>query len=136
VYQLISQVNRDGAFANIRLPELLKKSKLPQADRNLATELSYGTLRMQGLMDYLAGKFTDRPFNELDPQIQDLLRMGIYQINQMRIPDHAAVSETVEVARQVAGDSKAELYQCNIAKGTVRIPSIWLNWSCYRSPKG
>ena len=107
MYELISQVNRDGAFANIRLPELLKKSKLSANDRNLATEMSYGTLRMQGLMDYLAGKFTDRPFNELDPKIQDLLRMGIYQLNQMRIPDHAAVSETVEVARQVAGDSKA-----------------------------
>ena len=116
VYELISQVNRDGAFANIRLPELLKKSKLTQSDRNLATEMSYGTLRMQGLMDFLAGKFTDRPFNELDPQIQDLLRIGIYQINQMRIPDHAAVSETVEVARQVAGDSKASYINAILRK--------------------
>ena len=116
VYELISQVNRDGAFANIRLPELLKKSKLGANDRNLATEMSYGTLRMQGLMDYLAGKFTDRPFNELDPKIQDLLRMGIYQLNQMRIPDHAAVSETVEVARQVAGDSKASYINAILRK--------------------
>jgi 16S rRNA (cytosine967-C5)-methyltransferase len=116
VFELISQVNRDGAFANIRLPELLKKSKLSANDRNLATEMSYGTLRMQGLMDYLAGKFTDRPFNELDPKIQDLLRMGIYQLNQMRIPDHAAVSETVEVARQVAGDSKASYINAILRK--------------------
>ena len=116
VYELISQVNRDGAFANIRLPELLKKSKLSANDRNLATEMSYGTLRMQALMDYLAGKFTDRPFNELDPKIQDLLRMGIYQLNQMRIPDHAAVSETVEVARQVAGDSKASYINAILRK--------------------
>lgn len=116
VFELISQVNRDGAFANIRLPELLKKSKLSANDRNLATEMSYGTLRMQGLMDYLADKFTDRPFNELDPKIQDLLRMGIYQLNQMRIPDHAAVSETVEVARQVAGDSKASYINAILRK--------------------
>jgi len=116
VFELISQVNRDGAFANIRLPELLKKSKLSANDRNLATEMSYGTLRMQGLMDYLAGKFTDRSFNELDPKIQDLLRMGIYQLNQMRIPDHAAVSETVEVARQVAGDSKASYINAILRK--------------------
>ena len=48
-YELISQVNRDGAFANIRLPELLKKSNLQPNDRNLVTEISYGTLRMQSL---------------------------------------------------------------------------------------
>ena len=116
VYELISQVNRDGAYANIRLPELLKKSKLSANDRNLATEMSYGTLRMQGLMDYIAAKFTDRPFNELDPKIQDLLRMGIYQLIQMRIPDHAAVSETVEVAREEAGDAKASYINAILRK--------------------
>ena len=116
VYELISQVNREGAFANIRLPELLNKSKLSAKDRNLATEMSYGTLRMQGLLDYIAGKFVDRPFNELDAKIQDLIRMGIYQLTQMRIPDHAAVGETVEVARAVAGDSKSSYVNAILRK--------------------
>ena len=116
VYDLISQVNREGAFANIRLPELLSKSKLTSKDRNLATEMAYGTLRMQGLLDYFAGKFVDRPFNELDAKIQDLIRMGIYQLTQMRIPDHAAVGETVEVARAVAGDSKSSYVNAILRK--------------------
>ena len=115
-YDLISQVNRQGAFANIRLPELLKKSNLKSIDRNLTTEICYGTLRMQGYLDYVAGKFTDRIFSDLDPKIQDLLRMGIYQIVQMRVPDHAAVSETVEVAREVAGDSKASYVNAILRK--------------------
>ena len=97
-YELISQVNRNNAYANIRLPELLKKSYLPKNDRNLVTEISYGTLRMQSFLDYLASKFTDRPFADLDPKIQDLLRLGTYQLTQMRVPAHAAVSETVEVS--------------------------------------
>lgn len=116
VFELITQVNREGAFANIRLPELLNKSKLDSKDRNLATEMAYGTLRMQGLMDHLAGKFVDRPFNELDAKIQDLIRMGIYQITQMRIPDHAAVGETVEVARAVAGESKSSYVNAILRK--------------------
>ena len=116
VFELITQVNREGAFANIRLPELLNKSKLNSKDRNLATEMAYGTLRMQGLMDYLAGKFVDRPFNELDGKIQDLIRMGIYQITQMRIPDHASVGETVEVARAVAGESKSSYVNAILRK--------------------
>ena len=116
VYDLLSQVNREGAYANIRLPDLLSKSKLNAKDRNLATEMAYGTLRMQGLLDHIAGKFTDRPFHELDPKIQDLIRMGIYQLTQMRIPDHAAVGETVEVARMVAGDSKSSYVNAILRK--------------------
>jgi len=95
-YELVSQVNRDGAYANIRLPELLAKSKMDKADKAFTTELAYGTLRMQGRHDYIATKFVDRKFSEVDPKIQDLLRIGIHQITQMRVADHAAVSETVE----------------------------------------
>lgn len=118
-YELITQVNREGAFANIRLPELLRKSKLLPIDRNLATEISYGTLRMQNRHDFLAKKYIDRDFELLDSQIQDLLRMGIHQITQMRIPDHAAVSETVEVARYVAGDSKASYVNAVLRKVSI-----------------
>ncbi len=115
-YELITQVNREGAFANIRLPELLRKSKLLPIDRNLATEISYGTLRMQHRHDFIAKKYIDRDFESLDTQIQDLLRMGIHQLTQMRVPDHAAVGETVEVARYVAGDSKASYVNAVLRK--------------------
>ena len=106
-YDLVSQVNQEGAYANIRLPDLLKASELEQRDRALATELSYGTLRMQGRYDYFISKKIDRPLAELDPKILNLLRMGLHQLDYMRTPDHAAVSATVELARFVAGESKA-----------------------------
>ncbi len=105
-YELVSQVNRGGAFANLRLPELLDESDLDQRDRAFATELSYGTLRMQGKHDYAISKKIDRSFLELDEKILDLLRIGTHQIFEMRVPIHAAVGETVEVARLVAGESK------------------------------
>jgi len=106
-YDLISQVNQEGAYANLRLPELLKASELEQRDKALATELSYGTLRMQGRYDYFISKKIDRPLTELDVKILNLLRMGMHQLDYMRTPDHAAVSATVELARFVAGESKA-----------------------------
>jgi 16S rRNA (cytosine967-C5)-methyltransferase len=115
-YELVSQVNRDGAYANIRLPELLAKSKMDKADKAFTTELAYGTLRMQGRHDYIATKFVDRKFSEVDPKIQDLLRIGIHQITQMRVADHAAVSETVEVAKLVAGESKASYVNAVLRK--------------------
>lgn len=117
-FELVSQVNRDGAYANLRLPELLAKSKLSVGDKAFTTELAYGTLRMQGKHDYLASKYTDRPIMELDPKILDLIRIGIHQVMQMRVQDHAAVSETVELAKFVAGESKASYVNAILRKIT------------------
>ena len=115
-YELISQVNREGAFANIRLPELLSESKMTLADKAFTTELAYGTLRMQGRHDHFIKRFIDRDFLDLDPKITDLLRMGVHQLTLMRVADHAAVSETVEVARKVAGESKASYVNAVLRK--------------------
>ena len=115
-YELVHQVNNDGAYANIRLPELLAKSKMSTADKAFTTELSYGTLRMQGRHDYIIKKFTDRSFNEIDTKIIDLLRIGTHQITQMRVADHAAVGETVEVAKLVTGESKASYVNAILRK--------------------
>ena len=115
-YELVHQVNHEGAYANIRLPELLAKSKMNTADKAFTTELSYGTLRMQGQHDYIIKKFIDRPFNEIDAKIIDLLRIGTHQITQMRVADHAAVGETVEVAKLVTGESKASYVNAILRK--------------------
>ena len=115
-YELVCQVNRQGAYANLRLPELLAKSKMTQADKAFTTELAYGSLRMQGQHDYIAAKYLDRAFSEVDEKIQDLLRIGIHQITQMRVASHAAVSETVEVAKLVAGESKASYVNAILRK--------------------
>ena len=118
VFNLLTQVNRQGAYANLRLPELLADSNLEERDRAFATELGYGTLRMQGLHDELIKRHIDRPFDELDPGIVDLLRMGIHQVTQMRVPDHAAVGETVEVARATIGESRASYVNALLRKTT------------------
>ena len=62
---------------------------------------------MQGKHDYAITKKIDRPFAELDEKVVDILRLGVHQIFEMRVPVHAAVGETVELARAVAGESKA-----------------------------
>jgi 16S rRNA (cytosine967-C5)-methyltransferase len=115
-YELIWQVNEEGAYANIRLPQLLAKSQMNSADKAFTTELAYGTLRMQGRHDYIASKYVDRAYKEIDKKIIQLLRLGIHQITKMRVPEHAAVSETVEVAKFVAGESKASYVNAVLRK--------------------
>lgn len=104
-YNLIHQVNREGAYANLRLPSLLEASNLDERDRGFATELSYGTLRMQGKYDAIIAKHVDRDLAKVDPAIIDILRMGLHEIYGMRTPEHASVSQTVDLARQIVGES-------------------------------
>lgn len=118
VFNLLQQVNNEGAYANLRLPELLKASDLNDRDRAFATELGYGTLRMQGKHDAFIREISTRPFDELDPAVLNLLRMGLHQLNEMRVADHAAVGETVEVARALVGESKASFINALLREAT------------------
>jgi 16S rRNA (cytosine967-C5)-methyltransferase len=101
-YDIISEVNRRNGYSNLLLPQALSSSKLDERDRGFTTELVYGTLRMQGLYDYIFTQISDRKWSEVDADIVDLARMGAHQIFTMRTPLHAAVSATVDVARQKA----------------------------------
>lgn len=106
-FDLITEVNRNEGYSNLLLPQTLTSSSLEERDRNLVTELVYGTLRMQGKHDWVLAQISDRPWSEVDPGIIDVARLGVHQIHEMRIPDHAAVAATVEVARKRVGESKA-----------------------------
>ena len=106
-YEVFVEVNRRGAYSNILLPKELSASNLEKRDRAFVTELVYGALRMQGRNDYIASLYTNRPWSEVESGIVDSVRLGAYQLLDMRTPAHAAVSATVEVARKYIGESKA-----------------------------
>ena len=106
-FDLITEVNQNLGYSNLLVPQALNASSLDDRDRGLVTELVYGTIRMQGKHDWILSKISDRPFAEIDSGIINVARLGIHQIHEMRIPDHAAVSSTVEMARKRLGESKA-----------------------------
>src|SRR5439155_6817342 len=76
---------------------------LSTQDASFATELCYGTLRWQGVLDEVIGAAARRPVAALDPQVRAVLRLGAYQLLHMRVPAHAAVDSSVDLARSVAG---------------------------------
>ncbi|HOC55334.1 MAG TPA: 16S rRNA (cytosine(967)-C(5))-methyltransferase RsmB [Verrucomicrobiota bacterium] len=88
-----------GDFIEHRLAGALAQNPLSAADRHLCQELTYGVVRWQGTLDWLIARKTDA--RELKPALRTLLRLGLYQIFWLeRIPNHAAVHETVELAKQ------------------------------------
>jgi 16S rRNA (cytosine967-C5)-methyltransferase len=81
---------------------------------------------MQGRHDYVLSQVSDRPWSEVDTGIVDVTRMGLQQIFEMRVPMHAAVSETVELARKVLGESKASFVNALLRKVSARPLEDWL----------
>jgi 16S rRNA (cytosine967-C5)-methyltransferase len=97
-YQALLAVHRDDAYANLILPSLLRDAGLVGRDAAFATELTYGTCRIRGLLDAIIGRVAGRPPERIDPVLLDLLRLGTYQLLRTRVDAHAAVSTTVEQA--------------------------------------
>jgi 16S rRNA (cytosine967-C5)-methyltransferase len=118
-------VNRNEGYSNLLLPQALNSSKLDERDKSLVTELLYGTIRMQGKHDWVLSQISDRPWSEVDPGIVDVCRMGVHQIHEMRVPDHAAVASTVEVARKRLGESKASFVNAMLRNVTRKSKEEW-----------
>lgn len=101
-------MDQEDAYANLVLPPLLRARKIRGRDAAFATELAYGTLRLRGRYDAFIAAVSTRGLDRLDPPLLDALRMGAHQIFGMRVPDHAAVSATVALVRQVVGSGPAQ----------------------------
>ena len=83
---------------------------LRRIDKAFAYELVLGSLRWLSKMDWIMSHVVERPFVSLDPRVANALRIGAYQIYYMdRVPNRAAVSETVEAVKSVGAQNAASL---------------------------
>ena len=97
--RVLGQRRTNGEFVEDLLERALANAQLTSADRGLCQEIVYGAVRWQTTLDWLIAQKTNG--REQNPALQNLLRLGLYQIFWLdRIPDHAAVHETVELAKQ------------------------------------
>ena len=93
-------------YTETLLERALMPARLSSADRGLTQELVFGIIRWQETLDWLIARKTQGRTQK--PGLQDLLRLGLYQIFWLdRIPDHAAVHETVEQAKRDGFGSQA-----------------------------
>ncbi|HVZ79107.1 MAG TPA: 16S rRNA (cytosine(967)-C(5))-methyltransferase RsmB [Gemmatimonadaceae bacterium] len=102
--------------ADVRRGELLdvafdrRSALLDARDRRWARELAYGMLRMRGRLDALLGERIRGGLGRVDAELLDLLRLGAYQLLEMRsVPAYAAIAQTVELAKHRAGHGPAKL---------------------------
>lgn len=115
-YDTLRAVAEREAYANLVLPKLLTERRLDARDAALATELAYGALRGRGTYDAILAACVDRPLGQLDPEVLDVLRLGAHQLLATRIPPHAAVDSSVELAREVAHEGAARMVNAVLRK--------------------
>jgi len=97
---------RDGRPLDSALDSALQG--LPDADRRLAHELAGGVLRTQDALDDRLARLVRLGWDSVSPPLRDLLRLGAYQLLHLdRVPDHAAVGTSVDLAREMAGKGAA-----------------------------
>jgi 16S rRNA (cytosine967-C5)-methyltransferase len=104
-FEALIEVEESGAYSNLLLPKLLSKSELPKVDKAFAAELVYGSLRLKARHDLYISKASTRSLEDIDTKVLIALRLGVHQLKEMRVPSHAAINETVELAKRVAGKS-------------------------------
>jgi len=98
-WDVIHRVDREKAYANGLLDHVLRKAALKEQERAFITELAYGTLRWRGKIDYVIAQFSSKPLAKLDPEILNILRMGVYQLLFLSTPSNAAVDESVKLSK-------------------------------------
>jgi 16S rRNA (cytosine967-C5)-methyltransferase len=105
---LAAQVNARVVRNGLSLENALERSPQPATrDVALLRSLSYGVLRWHHRVQWQVGELLERPLKARDAELAALLRIGLFQLQWLRVPDHAAVSATVAAAQQIgAGRAK------------------------------
>jgi 16S rRNA (cytosine967-C5)-methyltransferase len=126
-FDALRRVNGEGAYANLVLPELLAERRITSRDAAFATELLAGTCRAQGSYDLIIAAAADRPVSTLQPAVLDLLRLGTHQILATRVPPHAAVAATVDLAAATVGPRVTGLVNAVLRRVVAHDLDSWLN---------
>jgi 16S rRNA (cytosine967-C5)-methyltransferase len=125
-FDALRAVAESDAYANLVLPPLLRERGVTGRDAGFATELAYGALRLRGRYDAVLAHASSRPLDQVDGPVLDVLRLGAHQLLGMRVPSHAAVSETVALARERVGAGAAQFVNAVLRRVSERTPEEWL----------
>ena len=124
---------KDGGWSNGVLKEYTRRDRLDGRDSALAARLCYGVLQNRGLLDFYLRQLLTGKVKDLHPVLHDILHLGLYQLYLMdKIPESAAVNESVELAKKycrkqknAAGLANAVLRNAVRSKDSLTEPVSW-----------
>ncbi|MGW0043997.1 RsmB/NOP family class I SAM-dependent RNA methyltransferase [Rhodococcus sp. NPDC003348] len=123
---VLRAVRERDAYANLVLPALLRERGIDGRDAALATELTYGACRAQGLLDAVISAGAGRSVDEIDGPLLDVLRLGAYQLLRTRISAHAAVDTSVDLVRTEFGGGRAGFVNAVLRRVAEKSEDEWV----------
>ena len=112
---------KSGAWSNGVLKELTRRDRLDSRDAALATRLCYGVLQNRNRLDFYLRQLLTGRLKDLHPVVRDILHLGLYQIYELdKIPDSAAVNESVALAKKYCKNPKAASLVNGVLRSAVR----------------
>ena len=104
---VLKNCRAEGGWVNAALKEQLARDRLDRRDAALATRLAYGVLQNRTLLDHYLQQLLTGRLKDLRPALRDILHLGLYQILFLdKIPDSAAVNESVDLAKRYCKKQK------------------------------
>lgn len=123
-FDALRAVDERDAFVNLLLPSLLRERRVDSRTAAFVTELVHGTLRWRGtydaIIDHLAAG------RAIEPAVRDVLRLGCHQLLSMRVPDHAAVSTSVDLVTSSVGRRATGFTNAILRRVATRPLDAWL----------
>ena len=126
-FEALLKIHKDGAYSNLVVDAALNEnSHLDERDKAFVSNLVYGSLDRLILIDYNLGFYLNQPVRKLKPELHTVLILGTYQILFMdKVPNHAAVSESVNLAKVNKSAFAASLVNAvlrRVADNGLRLP--------------
>lgn len=137
--KILNRYERSAAYIDKLLANSFQQYDFSKQDRSLLTEIVYGTVRWKSKLDWVLTGFFHGDFNKCINPIKNTMRIGLYQILILdKVPDHAAINESVEIAKRIQSQKTAGLVNGvlrNIARNVnnIRYPNPSQDENFYKS---
>ena len=125
-FDLLDRVQSDDAYANLLLPTLVSRAKLDSRDAAFVQELAFGTIRNWSLYEKIIELASNRKIDDIEPAAQLVLVLGVHQLLDMRVPTHAAINESVNLAKKKASKGSVGFVNAVLRKVSLKDRAEWL----------
>ena len=120
-YKILKDAKSDATYSNIAIDNALRRCELSEADRGLFTVIVMGVTERRITLDHVIDRLAADP-KRIDHDTRTLLRMGVYQMLFLdKVPDFAAINETVELAPRRSRGFVIFVYFCSALNATAPI---------------
>ena len=126
-FDLLDRVQSDDAYANLLLPTLVARAKLDSRDAAFVQELSFGAIRNWLLYEKIIEAASSRKINDVEPAAQIVLVLGVHQLLDMRVPTHAAINESVNLAKAKASKGSVGFVNAVLRRVSLKNRDQWLD---------